>query len=98
MPLLNVNDELDANLKRKADRIMEFVMETGNFGHNRDLKRSKNFLIGKLQALWFKLRDFLRHARIFPLDSMVFFPHYVINGLKVSRDCKKGYVRKHCDG
>lgn len=72
--------------ERKADRIMEFVLESGNFGHNREFKRSRNYIIKKAQAFCFKLRDFVRHARIFPLDSMKFFFHYVIDGLIVARD------------
>ena len=75
--------------KRKADRIMEFVMEAGNFGHNRVFNRSQNYLIGKAQALCFKLRDFVRHARIFPLDSMTFFLHYFMNGIMIAKEIKQ---------
>ena len=88
VPLLNVNTDIKAN-KKKALKILEFVMETGNFGHNRELRRSRNYLIGKTQAFWYKFRDFLRHARIFPLDSMLFLPHFMINGLIELKGRKK---------
>ena len=75
--------------KGKAERILEFVLKTGNFGHNRELKRSGSFLIRKIQGAWFKLRDFIRHARIFPLDSVKFFFHYAINGVSVAKDMRE---------
>ena len=76
---------LNAN-KRKAKHIMEFVLETGNFGRNRNIERSKYFFIGKIQAACFKLGDFAHHARLFPLDSVRFFIHYALNGISVSKD------------
>ena len=75
--------------KGKADRILDFVLETGNFGHNRELKRSGSFFIRKIQGAWFKLRDFIRHARIFPLDSVRFFFHYAMNGVSVAKDMRE---------
>lgn len=60
---------------------MEFVLETGNFGHNREIKRSENFFVGKIQAAWFKMGDFARHAKLFPLDSVKFFWHFMRDGL-----------------
>lgn len=65
---------------------MEFVLETGNFGRNRNIERSKYFFIGKIQAACFKLGDFAHHARLFPLDSVRFFIHYALNGISVSKD------------
>lgn len=81
----------DNKWKRKADKICSFIMEVGNFGHNREIKCSKNFFIGKVQAAWFKMGDFVRHAQIFPLDSIKFFCHYAINGMLVAREqCSSG--------
>lgn len=68
--------------KKKAERILDFVLETGNFGHNRELKRSKNFFIAKIQAALFKMNDFARHARLFPLDSVKFYCHYLFDGVR----------------
>ena len=79
--------------KGKAKRILDFVLETGNFGHNREMKRSGSFFIRKIQGAWFKLRDFIRHARVFPLDSVKFFFHYAMNGVSVAKDIKANKKR-----
>ena len=70
--------------KRKADRIMEFVMEVGNFGHNRDTSYYSKypFLLRKAISFGHRCGDLLRHARIFPLDSFRFFPYIMLNGLR----------------
>ena len=86
MPLYNENDNHNANLKRKAERIMEFVLESGNFGHNRVIPRSNNIFVGKITAAWLKMHDFARHARLFPLDSVRFFIHYALNGISTAQD------------
>ena len=67
---------------RKAEKILEFVLETGNFGHNREIKRSEYFLAGKIQAAWFKMGDFSQHARLFPMDSVQFYCHYLVDGIR----------------
>ena len=76
----------DSRYDKKADRIMEFVLETGNFGQNREIKRSRHFFVGKTQAAWFKMGDFARHARLFPIDSVRFFIHYAMNGISITQD------------
>ena len=81
MPLLNVNDDLNANLKKKADQIMEFILEVGNFGHNQRRIRSDYYVWRKMLALWRKFKNFYAHISVFPLDSVKFFCHFVINGL-----------------
>ena len=68
----------DSQFDKKADSIMEFVMETGNFGHNR------HNAYGKLISLWQKTKDFVRHAQVFPLDSIKFYFHFVWDGIKVA--------------
>jgi len=72
MPLLN--DNLNANLNRKADRICEFILEVGNFGHNRDMSYYGKypFLIRKAISASWRFKDLLRHARVFPMDSLRF--------------------------
>ena len=64
--------------KRKAERIMVFVLESGNFGHSRVRKA------GKLNSLCRKLKDFSRHAVVFPVDSVKFFCHFVVDGIRLS--------------
>lgn len=79
MPLYSV----DKKWKRKADKICAFILEVGNFGHNRDMSyyEHKPFLRRKTISLGRRFGDFIRHATIFPLDSIRFFPYIIYNGL-----------------
>ena len=71
----------DSRYDKKADRIMEFVLETGNFGHNRERTASKSYMGGKLASTFRKLKDFGHHMRIFPIDSVKFFYYFAIDGI-----------------
>ena len=84
MPLLNVDVDLNANLKRKADRIMEFILKSGNMGHNRDMSHFSKYpyLIRKCVSMGRRIGDLINHARIFPLDSLRFFPRIMFNGVR----------------
>ena len=64
--------------KGKAERILEFVLECGNFGHNREKAG------GKIHSAWMKMKDFARHAKVFPLDSVKFLCHFLIDGVKLA--------------
>ena len=68
----------DSRYDKKADRVMEFVLESGNFGHNREKTH------GKIQSAWSKTKDFARHSRVFPLDSIKFFWHFLWNGVELA--------------
>lgn len=48
----------------------------GNFGHNREMSYYSKypFLLRKTIPMCWRLGDLFRHARIFPLDSLRFFP------------------------
>lgn len=74
MPLYSA----DRKWSRKAEKIIEFVLETGNFGHNRQAAN------GKITSAWNKMKDFVRHIRVFPLDSIKFFFHFVGSGVQVA--------------
>lgn len=69
--------------KRKADRICSFILEVGNFGHNRDSSYYNNDSKLLRKSLSFKRRcgDFLRHTKIFPLETLRFFPNMIYNGV-----------------
>jgi len=97
MPLLNENDDSTAStgsvtgslqvndrLRRKAERICSFVMEVGNFGHNRDTSYYSKypFLVRKAISMGWRIGDLFRHARIFPLDSLRFFPKLMFDGVR----------------
>jgi hypothetical protein len=70
--------------KRKAKRINKFILMAGNFGHNRDMSYFSKYpyLIRKCCSMWMRVSDLFNHARIFPLDSLRFFPRIMFNGLK----------------
>lgn len=83
MPLLNISDDLSANLKQKADRIIEFVLKSGNMGHSRDMSHFSKYpyLIRKCVSMGRRISDLINHAMIFPLDSLRFFPRIMWNGV-----------------
>lgn len=70
--------------KRKADKICVFILEVGNFGHNRDFSYYQKYpyLVRKSISLCQRIGDLARHALIFPLDSLRFFPKIFFNGLR----------------
>ena len=68
---------------RKADNICSFIMEVGNFGHNRDNSYDKYpYVVRKTCSMRRRCGDLVRHARIFPLDSFRFFPKIMYDGLR----------------
>jgi len=81
MPLLN--DNLNANLNRKADRICEFILEVGNFGHNRDNSyfQKHSYIVQNSISAWRRVKDLCRHATIFPVNSVRFFFGIMYNGI-----------------
>lgn len=56
----------------KAERILDFIMETGNFGHNRDTSYyfKYPFLVQKAISFWRHNSDIFGYSRIFPVDSI----------------------------
>ena len=73
-----------AKWKRKASGICSFVMTVGNMGHNRDMSymRRYPYVVRKFISFWRRFVDSARHALIFPLDSLKFFPRIVVGGLR----------------
>ena len=74
----------DSRYDKKADRIMEFVLMSGNFGHNRDHSYFEKYpyLVRKCVSFGRRVGDLARHARIFPFDSLRFFPAMLVNGVR----------------
>ena len=74
----------DSRFDKKADRIMEFVLKAGNMGHNRDMSHFSKypFLARKCVSMGRRVGDLINHARIFPLNSLRFFPRIMWNGMK----------------
>ena len=75
--------------RRKAQRIMRFVIEVGDFGHNRDISHygESPYLIRKARSGWQRVKDVFWHAAIFPVDSFRFMIGIMINGF---RDVARG--------
>lgn len=80
MPLYSA----DKKWSRKAEMIVEFVLECGNFGHNRQRTLTNSFIGGKIISVYRKMKDFARHARVFPLDSVKFFIHFLGDGIQLA--------------
>lgn len=72
----------DSKYSDKGEKILEFVLDTGNFGHNRRTVSSGSFIGDKAKSFWRKAKDFACHIRVFPVNVIRFFPHFAINGLK----------------
>ncbi len=74
----------DERWKLKASRICSFIMEVGNFGHNRDNSYFMKYpyLIRKTISLGHRAKYLWSHARIFPMDSLRFFTSIVHNGIR----------------
>lgn len=68
----------------KAEKILDFIIETGNFGHNRDNSYyEKKTLIGKkIYSFWRHTSDSIKHFFIFPLDSLRIWWNMVKTGLR----------------
>ena len=73
-----------SRLEKKAERIMEFILEVGNFGHNRDMSYYGRYpyVVRKAISAWWRVKDLCRHARIFPLDSLRFSAAIMFNGVR----------------
>ena len=65
---------IDSRLMKKAKRINNFILEVGNFGHNRDTSYYGKypFIVRKAFSFGVRVKDLIRHARIFPMDSIRF--------------------------
>ena len=69
---------------KKAIKINEFILEVGNFGHNRDSSYYAKypFVIRKTMSFGRRVSDLARHATIFPWDSLRFLVGITTTGLK----------------
>ena len=71
-----------SKFKAKGSKMMDFVMEVGNFGHKqrRDFT-GMPYVKRKFFSFWGRLSDMLRHFTVFPLDSIRFFGGVLRSGL-----------------
>lgn len=75
----------DRKWERKAERILAIILETGNFGHNRDNSHYKkySFLVYKAISFWRNTKDSIRHMMIFPMDATRVWFYRLVNGVEV---------------
>ena len=73
----------DSRFDKKADRIMGYVLESGNFGHNRDVsyRTKSSAAVVNIITLWRRICDFAKFTRVFPVDSPKFLGQYLWNRL-----------------
>lgn len=69
------------SMHRKAEKICKLVIETGNFGHNKDesYRRKYSGLTGNFITAWKRFKEFARIAMIFPWNAPKFYVTYLIN-------------------
>ena len=70
--------------QRKAEKIKKFIIEVGNFGHNREAAYNEKQprLVRKALSFSRRLGDLLHHASIFPWDSFRFLFGITNSGIK----------------
>ncbi len=69
--------------RKKANRIIDFILMSGNMGHNRDASYMKKpYLARKCHSAGRRIVDLISHARIFPLDSLLFLFYIMKNGMQ----------------
>lgn len=58
--------------KKKAERLLAFVLETGNFGHNRDMsyRTEESAISRKWKTFYHITSDTFKQFAIFPMDSI----------------------------
>ena len=91
----------DSRFDKKADRILKFILMSGNMGHNRgswltvletsgtsehsskhDSWFRRQYVVRKAFSMFRRIGDLINHARIFPMDSLRFFPRIMWNGVR----------------
>jgi len=62
----------DSRFKQKGERVLRFILEVGNFGHNRDKSyyETEPYLKRKVISFWRHSKDGAKYFCIFPLDSL----------------------------
>ncbi len=72
--------------RKRAARIVRMVIETGNFGHNRDMSYliEYPYVFRKMTSLWRTTKDRIRQSCIFPADSARVWTHMFKTRMKVA--------------
>lgn len=77
-------EEKGSRFMVKGSWILKLVLETGNFGHNKDLSYRTRYkgVKYKIVSLWRRFCDFVRFTFIFPLDAPRFFMGYLLGKIR----------------
>lgn len=78
MLLYDETDNQNEKLKRKAKRLLSYILEVGNFGHYKDNSYIKEYsgLKRKVITLWRQTQDSARLSMIFPIDAPKFLSRF----------------------
>lgn len=78
--------QVDSRFDKKADRVMELILESGNFGHNRDESYRQKYTGFKKRAIsaWRYTQEGMQHFRVFPMDSLRVWCRQMKTGLRVA--------------
>ena len=70
--------------ERKAEKLVQHVLKSGNMGHNNDLSYRAKYrgVLSGIITLYRRLCDFTKFAMIFPVDAPRFFVRYVFGKIK----------------
>lgn len=81
MPMYSTNKKWS----RKAYKICSYVMDVGNFGHNRDMsyKSQSPFFKRMTISLKYRTSDFVKQVMVFPVDAVRAYWYIWGTGLKV---------------
>ena len=65
----------------RARRLMNFILEVGNFGHNREVKWSSP-VKRRSMLIWHRIIDTVRLSFVFPVDAPKFLANYACDGVR----------------
>lgn len=74
----------DTRYENKAKRLLEYMVEVGNFGHNKDdsYLRTYSGLKRKFITFWKQAVDSIRLSRVFPVDAPRFLGRFFVTGVQ----------------
>lgn len=80
IPLYSAN----SNWSRKANKIISFILTTGNFGRNRDYSFYEKYpyVVYKTISLWRHTKDDVRYFFVFPIDALKLWGKMLATGFR----------------
>ena len=86
MPLFGSSTQEIQKFNGKAGKVMRMILETGNFGHNRDesYRQKYNGFVKRAISVWRYTQEGLRHFMIFPKESVTVWFRQMKTGIRAS--------------